>query len=214
MTLRPSTRTYLMLMNDVKRRFGDESGVQLEEADILRWANDGQQQIVTENRVLRSKGTEASIAGQYDYLFPALSIFAVTSLHYNGVPLKGISFEEAEETFISGDPQREQTGTPVVWWFWDDTFTVWPTPDVSGTMTLYFTRYPDPLTGDPGQILDVSDKYYSALVNYVLQQAYEMDEDWSASQAKEAQFKTALAEQREEDFQASDDYYPVVNEVC
>lgn len=214
MTLRPSTRTYQTLLSDVKRRFGDESGVQLEDADILRWANDGQQQIVTENKVLRAKGTQASTPGQFDYTFPSDSIFAVTSLHYDGVPLRNLTFPEAEQSIIPTDPSREQSGTPICWWSWGETFTLWPTPDTAGTITLYYTRYPTALSGDPNQILDISDKYYSALVSYVLQQAYEMDEDWQASQAKEAQFKTALAEQREEDFLASDDFYPTVTEVC
>lgn len=213
MTVRPSTRTYGDLMQDVKRRFGDESGVQLEDSDILRWANDGQQQIVTENRVLRARGTLNSVVGTYDYDFPGDSIHSIISLHYNGVPLRSLTFQEAEHSVIAQDPNREQSGTPIVWWFWGDTFTVWPTPDVEGTLTLFYTRNPAVLNGDPGQLLDVSDKYYPALVNYVLQNAYEMDEDWQAAQAKEAQFKTALAEQREEDFLNSDDFYPVVTEV-
>jgi hypothetical protein len=200
-------------MTDVKRRFGDESGVQLEDADILRWANDGQQQIVTENKVLRAKGTLATVVGTAEYTFPAESIFSVNSIHHDGIPMRNITLQEAEETILSSDGASE-TGTPVVWWLWDETFTIWPTPEAAGTLTLYFTRYPTELTGDPNQVLDVSDKYYPALVSFVLQQAYEMDEDWQASQAKEAQFKTALAEQREEDFLASDNYYPTVNEVC
>lgn len=213
MTVRPSTRTYGTLMMDVKRRFGDESGVQLEDSDILRWANDGQQQIVTENRVLRARGTLNTVIGTYDYDFPSDSIHSIISLHHNGIPLRSLTFQEAENSIIASDPNREQFGTPVAWWFWGDTFTVWPTPDSTGTLTLYYTRNPEPLTGDPSQLLDISDKYYSALVNYVLQNAYEMDEDWQAAQAKEMQFKTALAEQREEDFQNSDDFYPVVTEV-
>lgn len=213
MSIRPSTRTYANLMRDVKRRFGDESGVQLEEADILQWANDGQQQIVTENKVLRSKGTHAVAIGEFEFTFPLLEIHSVTSIHYNNAPLRNLTFEDAEQTISSADPDRTQAGTPLVWYLWDDTFTVWPTPDAAGLLTVYFTRLPAPLTGDPGQVLDVSDKYYPALVNYVLQQAYEMDEDWQASQAKEAQFKTALAEQREEDFLAADNFYPIITEI-
>lgn len=200
-------------MQDVKRRFGDESGVQLENADILRWANDGQQQIVTENKVLRSKATTPIVIGTYDYTFPSTDIHSVTSIHVDGTPLRNIPFEDAEQTIMVSDPTRTQSGTPLLWFLWDETFTLWPTPDSAGTITIYFTRPPVPLTGNPDQILDISDKYYPALVNYVLQQAHEMDEDWPAAQAKEAQFKTALAEQREEDFLAADNFYPIVTEV-
>lgn len=213
MTLRPATKTYANLSRDVKRRFGDESAVQLEDADILAWANDGQHQIVVENKVLRSTAVTTTVVDQSEYTFPGESIYAVTSIHYNGSPLSNLTFQEAQATIIPGDPQREQSGTPVLWYNWDDQFVLWPKPNEAGNLTVFFTRNPAPLTGAPDQVLDVSDKYYPALVNYVLQQAYEMDEDWQASQTKEAQFKTAMAEQREEDFLASDNTYPVVTEV-
>lgn len=203
----------MSLLRDVKRKFGDEAGVQLEDADILAWANDGQQQIVTENKVLREKATQATVVDQFDYTFSLVNVHQITSLHYDGLPLRNLPFAEAENSVISVDPNHEEKGNPMLWWQWGDTITLWPCPNEVKNLSIYYTKTPEPLTGNPAQILECGDKYYPALVNFVLQQAYEMDEDWAASQAKEAQFKNALAEQREEDFLASDLTYPVVIEV-
>lgn len=213
MSLQPATRTYNALLRDVKRKFGDESGVQLEDADILAWANDGLQQIVTENKVLRDKITTPTVIGQYEYPLSGESIHQITSLRIGGSPVMNLPFQEAEQTITASDPERTETGTAILWYLWNSTLTLWPTPNAVLPITIFYTRAPVPLTGDPLQVLDMPNKYYPALVAYILQQAYEMDEDWQASQAKEAQFKNALAEQREEDFLASDLTYPVVIEV-
>jgi hypothetical protein len=213
MSIQPATRTYGGLLRDVKRKFGDESGVQLEDADILAWTNDGLQQIVTENKILRSKMTLPTVVDQSEYPLSDLNIHSISSLHYDGQPLLALPFVEAEETIITSDPDKEQTGTPYLWYLWNSTLTLYPKPDAVGTLTMFFTKAPTVVTGDPSQIIEMPNKYYPALVAYILQQAYEMDEDWQASQAKETQFKNALAEQREEDFLAADITYQVIREV-
>jgi hypothetical protein len=197
----------------VKRVFGDESGVQLEDADILRWATEAQQSIANTNRLLRVKSTTVASVGVFDLLFPAENIAQVNSLHLNGAPLTPVDFQEAEQTLLAGDPDHTQSGVPQYWWQWGDTVTVWPKPSAAGVYTLYYTRNPATLTGSDLQTLDVPDKHYQTVVDYVLWRAYEMDEDWQAAQAKEAQFRGALAEQKEEEFVAADLSYPVVREV-
>ncbi len=68
-------------------------------------------------------------------------------------------------------------GTPQLWYEWDGEFTFWPKPDAVKNITLYFTAYPDELTGITTQLLSVPDKFYNAVVDYVLMKCYEMDED-------------------------------------
>lgn len=213
MPIRPSTRTFADLKQMVKRTFGDESGVQLEDADILRWANEATQNIAVLNRLLREKGTTPVAIGTYDYEFPSNSISQINSLHLNGQRLSPVEFQDAEMTFLMTDPKREAVGTPLYWWFWGDTVTLWPTPDAAGTLTLYYTRNPVRLTGGDSETLDVPDKHYQTVVDYVLWRAYEMDEDWQASAAKEQQYRGSLSEQKEEEFITADMSYPVIREV-
>jgi hypothetical protein len=213
MPIRPSTRTFSDLKFMVKRAFGDESGVQLEDADILRWANEATQNIAVVNRLLRKKGTAPTVLGTHDYLFPNENIAQINSLHLNGLRLSPVEFQDAEVTFLASDPLHEAVGTPLYWWFWGDTVTLWPSPDDVGTLTLYYTRNPIMLTGSDLETLDVPDKHYQTVVDYVLWRAYEMDEDWQAAQAKEGQYRGSLAEQKEDEFVTADMNYPVVREV-
>lgn len=213
MALRPSTRTFGALALDIKRIFGDESGVQLDDSDIQRWANSAQMEIVTSNKAIKARSTSLSVVGQATYTFPDVQIQQVASLHYDNMRLENVPFAEAERYVMSYDPEQIETGTPRIWYEWDGEFTVWPKPDDVKTFTLYFTAYPDELTGDTAQALSVPDKFYNAVVDYILSKAYEMDEDMQASGMAEQRFRAALEGQMEDERQAQHMTYPVILEV-
>ena len=207
MTLRPSTRTYGNVLRAVRRTFGDESGVQLDSADILQWANDAQQAINTKNKIFKAKSTALSVEGQASYAFPVELIQQVESLTYDGQLLQAIEMNTA-----LSDLQDEETGAPVAWYEWAGDFTLYPTPNAVKNIVLYYTRYPTSLTGDEEQHLDVPDKYYQAVIDYVLWKAYELDEDWTGAQFKEQQFRGALEEQAEEEREVAHMTYPVIQD--
>lgn len=213
MSLRPSTRTFGALAQDVKRLFGDEAGVQLADGDIQRWANAAQMEIVSNNKAIKAKASTPSVVGQSDYTFPDVKIQQVEAMHYDNVRLENVPFAEAERTIIANDPEQLEQGTPVFWYEWDGEFTIWPKPDEIKAITLYFTAYPEELTGDPLQPLAVADKFYNAVVDYVLQKCYEMDEDFNASQLAENRFRAALENQMEDERQAQHMTYPAVQDV-
>lgn len=213
MALRPSTRTFGALALDIKRIFGDESGVQLDDSDILRWANSAQMEIVTSNKAIKARSTSLSSVGQATYTFPDVQIQQVASLHYDNMRLENVPFAEAERYVMAYDPDQSEIGTPRIWYEWDGEFTVWPRPDTVKTFTLYFTAYPEELTGDTSQALSVPDKFYNAVVDYILSKAYEMDEDMQASGMAEQRFRVALEGQMEDERQAQHMTYPVILEV-
>lgn len=213
MSLRPSTRTFGALALDIKRIFGDESGVQLDDSDIQRWANSAQMEIVTSNKAIKARSTSLSVVGQATYTFPDVQIQQVASLHYDNMRLENVPFAEAERYVMSYDPEQIETGTPRIWYEWDGEFTVWPRPDTVKTFTLYFTAYPEELTGDTSQALSVPDKFYNAVVDYIMSKAYEMDEDMQASGMAEQRFRAALEGQMEDERQAQHMTYPVILEV-
>src|SRR5690606_12159210 len=124
MTLRPSTRTYAQLLRAVRRTFGDESGVQLEDPDILQWANDAQQAINTKNKIFKTKSTTASVPGQAAYSFPVELIQQVETLTYDGQPLEAVEMNTALKTIQASDPHKKDRGTPVAWYEWGGEFTL------------------------------------------------------------------------------------------
>lgn len=212
MTLRPSTRTYAQVKRAVRRIFGDEAGVQLEDADILQWANDAQQAINTKNKIFKAKSTTQTVAGQAQYIFPAELIQQIESITFDGTPISPLEMLTAQGSIQSADPQSQQQGTPVAWYEWAGEYTLYPVPDTEKDLTLYYTRYPTPLDGTEDQALDVPDKYYQAVVDFVLWKCYELDEDWNGAQMKEQQFRGALEEQSEEEREMAYMRYPVIQD--
>lgn len=213
MSLRPSTHTLQTLLTDVKRLFGDESGVQLDDNDIQRWANEAQMEIVRSNGVLKVKSSLPSVVGQSTYSFPDLKIQSIASLHYDNRLLPNTPFAEAERLIISTDPEQTAIGSPELWYEWGGEFTIWPKPEESKTITVYYTAYPAELTGDPSQLLSLPDKFYPAVQSYIMMKAYEMDEDHQASQLAETRFREAVQRQDGDEREAQDMTYPVIQEV-
>lgn len=192
------TRLVSEVITAVQRQFGDESGVQLETSDIIRWINDAQDIIVAKNKVLKAKSTTTSVAGQAAYTFPSDNIHQIESIHFNGYRVPNMSFAEAEEHIFQADPQALSQGDPILWYEWAGTFTFWPAPGDVKNIDLYYTQRPAPVD-NTSDVLSVPDKYYQDVVRYCMQNAYEMDEDMTNSQAKGQQFDASLSEKSEEE---------------
>ena len=212
MPLRPSTRRLSDVKRNVRRIFGDESSVQIDDTDITNWANEAQTQIVEKNHNLKAVGVAPSVVGQAEYSFPSQQIAQVEAILYDGVRIDNVEMATALSTIISNDPQKEQTGTPTCWYEWAGQFVLAPKPDAVKDITVYYTKYPDELTTD-SQLLSVPNKYFQAVVDYCLWKAFELDEDWAAAAVKENHFRVALEEQSEEERQAEHITYPVIQEV-
>ena len=62
-------------------------------------------------------------------------------------------------------------------------------------------------------LLELPDEYFEDVVNYVLKQAYEMDEDWEASQVKSQQLSESLLKRGEEERTAQNMTYETITVV-
>jgi hypothetical protein len=195
------TKTVGDVFTAVQRQFGDESGTQLVLADVIRWVNDGQQEIVKQNRILKAKGTANSVAGQQSLDVSGLSIFQIESLHYDGQLVPNVSFAQAEQQVSTSDVTQDQGSMPTFWYEFAGQILFYPIPSAAKPVTVYYTVAPPVYPSNVAltQLLFVPDRYFSPLVKFVMQMAYEMDEDWEASQAKEKQFTTDLDNFGEED---------------
>lgn len=197
----PPTRSIGDVFRAVKRQFGDESGVQIEDDDLVTWINDAQTAINNRNRVLKTSTTTAGIIGQAEYSFPAVDIYVLESVHFNGVRIPNTSWAQAEESVIGIDPNPLTTGVPQLWYEWGGAIKFYPAPNTTDQIKLYYTRKPVEITSPTPdtQLLDLPDKYFPDIVRYCLQQAYEMDEDWTASQAKKDQFDQSVGDLGEQE---------------
>lgn len=199
------------IITRVQRTFGDESGVQINNTDIISWINDAQEEIVDANESLMETTASAdSVANQAEYDFPSdLSMFR--SMKYKGFRLKYMSFNEFNE-YLDGYGAPSGTsqfgpGTPEVVMVWENKITVFPTPNesVTGGFTIYYMRHPSHVT-TVADTPDVPVQYHRAIVDYCLKRAYELDEDSQKQQIKAAEFQTKMMQQNGRN-QREEEYY-------
>jgi Family of unknown function (DUF6682) len=205
-----TTKTVQNVLDRVTRQFGDESGSQVTTADIIRWINAAQTEIVLKNRILKAQSTTASVAAQSDYTFSSLSVLNIEHLHYKGVPLKYLGFIEAQEYINNYDPNQDYSDTPYIWYEWGTVIKLYPVPSVSGdTITLYYIQMPTDVVNTT-DTLAVPDIYFESLVQYVLSQAYEQDDDMNSASFKRQQMDVSLNTLSEDAMTAMRGRYPTI----
>lgn len=180
------------VLSHIKRQFGDEAAVQITDSDIIRWVNAGQAEIFRRSEPIKSSMTADIVAGQATYSFPG-DILRVQALLFNGLPLRQLSSQEAEEYILDEDPNSTAAGSGIIWYEWGGTFTIYPTPDTDSAngLTIQYIRKPA-IVDAATDLLSIPDTYYNRLIEYVLQQAYEMDENFQAAELKGTQFTQNL----------------------
>ena len=196
----PTTKRLSDVMTEVKRAFGDESGVQLTDSDLIRWTNAGQVDIVTKNKILKALAQTDIVAGTAQYAFPSVSVIEVESIHVDGSPIPALSFVEAEEYILKYDSDRSDSGTPRIWYPYAGQIFLWPKPDsnITNGLSLFYTPMPTAVVAS-GDLLGIPDKYFNTLINYVLYKAFEMDENFDASSLKMQEMMGNLQEFADEE---------------
>lgn len=194
MAIERYTRTVTDVITSVKRQFGDESAVQITDADIIRWVNDGQREIVDQNTTINQKLAKTDLIANQD-TYPLASdpnlpnIARISSVRVNNSLLRPITVQEAEN-FVVGDGN---SGDPMAWYEEEGNLVLYPKPTtgyVAG-LTFRFTALPTKVTGNT-DALTIPDTYFTALVQYCLSQAYELDENGQMAQMKSQQFEKSL----------------------
>ena len=211
-TFNAPTKTVGNVMADVKRTFGDESGIVLEDNDIVTWINTAIQDIIEHNGVLKGRVTFSTIENQQEYPLQQYNIQDLDSVIINQHRIQPVSWAQAQELLYDGQSPTDP-GDPTLWWVFEGQLTLWPTPQGVQDVTLYFSARATAVTNSPTDLLPLPDKYFPRIVEAVLASAYEMNEDWNAAQAKRQQFDSSISRmgQEEKDFSANE--YPFITSV-
>ena len=197
------------VISHVLRQFGDEANVQVTNDDILRWINAGQSEIFIKAEPLKAQTTADLISMQTDYAMPA-GILRVQNITVNGLAVEPLSTQEFEEYIQKHDPNSISSGQPTIWSEWGGTLSFYPKPDAGavGGIRLRYVKAPTKVTA-PADELSIPDAFYNRLVEYVLQQVYELDENFSAADTKAQQFAQNLEGQVSRN-QVVPDVYPTI----
>jgi len=207
----PPTRTVAEVIDYIERVFGDESGAQIEQNDILMFINNAIDEINTANRILKESVSFPAISGVSVYTFPERRILQVEALLFNGRLVRNVSYAHALENFIGIAPTDGTTDTsvPLYWWEWSGKFTFWPVPG-DGTIQLDYTVRHQPITTDTEALLPLPDKYYTDVLAGVLRQAYDLDEQPELSGVQNDRLLASLSRKAEEERSAQKMYYEVI----
>lgn len=188
----------------VKRQFGDEAGIQVTDSDIIRWINDAQREIASNNELLQTVATTSVVVGQKEYTLPP-DILLLRSVHYQSRKLRPLTAREAEEYLSTGNAD----GHPTHFWTWAKKISLYPQPQVSDPddLQIFYTRQPADVAAD-GDTPELPLEYHNRIVEYCLAQAYELDENWTAAQQKSQQFNLGVTDLKGREEVV--DYYPHV----
>lgn len=184
------TKTLGDVITYVKRQFGDESGVQITNDDIMRWANQAQMEIVNKNPIIQATATQDAVVGQQTY-DPPPDIIQIESVMFDNCILEPKGFEDIRAAL--GPDNGGTSGIPGMWYTWANKLYLWPTPDRIKQIAVNYSKAPTVLTSE-ADLLSVPDRYFDRVCEYVNSKAYELDEDWNAHQVQRQQFEDKLLE--------------------
>lgn len=189
------TRTGSEVAERVKRQFGDPDGRQITDYDILLWINTSQQDIISQNPILKDTATTNVVSGQDLYTYPDDRVQYIEALHYDGTPLQYYSFQEAQTYILSTIPEGEQIESvkPQIWYERAGNIYLYPKPkeNIADGLRLFFVKQPADLES-LAETLSVPDRYFQRVIDLVLARAYQLDENWEAAQYKQQEYVNAM----------------------
>lgn len=203
----------------VKRLFGDESGVQVTNDDVIDWLNDAMVEAAVQNGSINIQRRYApALEGFTEVTLPdSVNLAAVHTVSYrNGsdsayTPLTFISFNQFEQLFPDWNKSKARGCPEFYTTASKGRFYVYPAPSVDdglGYSVLYnsfFSEVTDLLV-----TMDISPRYFQYLLEYCLMKAYEMDENWEAADRKASFIQSTLNSLASSDSDLNQSKYPSV----
>jgi len=198
----------LEIKTAVKRQFGDESGAQITEADITRWANDAIRDIVRKVEITNQHRETAVIAGDAGYELPdSFMYIARVTLDNRLLPERKLRDLDLESRAVD----ETGSGTPESYYIWNRTIYLYPTPAVGGSANLdiWYVSSPAALVADE-DVPEIPAFMHEDIVRYCLARAKELDEDWQAASLMNSDYEARVMQARYEQSAQPTDTYPSI----
>jgi hypothetical protein len=210
----PETFSYTgaNVATEVKAQFGDTGNVQITDADVLRWINNGQRQIARDNPFNEQVFTTNLLADQSVYDLNAL--MASARVHsYSAIVVAGKKLQVLPWQEYMDKVAEQETGSrePIIASEYGGKLTLWPTPaeSVVQGLVIYYVAWPADLTAI-GQTLTIPDRFYNALLAFVHSRAQQLDENYEAAGALMEEHSQAVGAELQRDKMDPVDYYPAI----
>lgn len=207
------TKIGTQVADAVKRQFGDPDGRQITNDDILRWLNTAQQEIVSQNPILKETIVTGVTAGVNLYTYPSQNVQYIEAVHYKDLPLESYTFQEAQSYILQRKVETSgvENIRPVIWYERNGDLYLYPTPSATetGVLKMYYIKRPSDLTvlSDP---LELPDRYFQRIVDLVLSRAYQLDENWEAAKYKQTEYIAGMEQLANQENVTNTNTYPSV----
>jgi len=192
----------------VKRQFGDESGAQITESDITRWANDAIRDIVRKVEITNQHRETSVISGDGGYELPDNFMY-IARVTYNNRLIRERKMRDLD--LDSPNIDDVGNGEPGHYYIWSNTLYLHPAPAVggSGNLDIWYVSQPAALVDD-AQVPEIPTYMHEDIVRYCLARAKELDEDYQGSAIFDADYEARIMQARYEQSAQPTDSYPSV----
>lgn len=215
MSLSANTQTAGDVATSVKRQFGDESGVQITDADIFRWINSGVREIVSMIQPIKATATQDLVSGTYQYSLPETeNIHLIETVWIDGSRITNYSFAQFEQIILENGSTTRAKGKPQMYTEFAGQLILWPTPDAAytGGLQVFYSKYPAPVI-DSSSLLGLPDKHFESLMQWCMYKAYELDDEFDASQNAFRTFQARVLDLGDEELNVKNITYPEITIV-
>lgn len=171
----------------IKRQFGDEYDIIINNDDVYQWIYDAEMQIIRE------------ISGNLSSVSPAGSTFPVNvpdSVNIRRVTFRGVALEFIWKDELDMVRISESTAAdaPQYWYRYNKAVHLWPTYSGSELLKIEYSKIPVLMSGDPAsQTFTVPEPYHNDVIKYVLSRAHNKNHDSAAEQSARDQFDRNLS---------------------
>jgi len=198
--------TRALIITEVRRqlqeRYGE--GALFQTADIERWIDLALVDISTKTRCLRTEASAYSSLGGQSYALPTdcLGSWAVTRFEYDGKRIDSIPFDQLDNEFDqAAGKTRTSRGTPKYWVPYGTGFKLWPVPQVSAVMQIWYARVADSVSADAVSLSDIglSNAFGPAVEDFVVRRGMMLQGDQARADAMEKVYEADLAAAAQKD---------------
>lgn len=190
------------LIQSVKRQFGDETGAQITDDDIIRWINEGQLEISRRTEALHNGHSYTFSAGAIITDLPA-DFFKVTnvsldtgkSLQFVSMPQLLLLYPELNGGDVRGTPKffTVTRDWPNSLGGLQSVLAVAPAPSSSTVINVTYVSRPEIVTGSSTE-LSIAADYHNTLLTYCIAKAKQLDGDMDGYTALRGDYKVDLGE--------------------
>jgi hypothetical protein len=176
----------------IKRQFGDEYDILINDDDIYRWIYEAELDII------RNAGSNPSTTTGPANTFPVAipTNVQIKRVFLDGRSLVPISLDEIDELGLSSTHTGER---PTHWYVQDNSVYLWPTCTITDTVTISYEKTPTLMSGPTaGNSFTVPEVYHTDIVLYCVAKAHNKDKDHVAERNMLEMYQQNVSNRRDE----------------